>query len=70
MKLYNPVTNKHMLSSITTHEPSDPTLLPFAHICLTLWHLMCGASAPQFDAQNTNIRYTQGMSHFPSAALV
>lgn len=32
MKLYNPVTNKHMPSSITTHEPSHPKLLPFASI--------------------------------------
>jgi len=31
MKFYNPVTNKHMPSSITTHEPSHPKLLPFAH---------------------------------------
>jgi len=70
MKLYNPVTNKHMPSSITTHETSHPKLLPFAHIRLTLWHLMCGVPAPQCDTQNSNIRYRRGISRFPSAALV
>jgi len=59
-----------MPSSITTHEPSHPQLLPFAYICLTLWHLVCGALAPKCYAQSTNIRYRRGISCFPSAALV